>query len=440
MAGFQNHYKTLGLPNGADAAAVKAAYRKVAREAHPDLNPTDATATERLKTINAAYDVLGNPDKKKTYDDQLAVIQARADQINPRKSGQQSSPKNNASTEANLKDASTTSSKASTSEAEAETPRWAFDRFLNKQVAKKAPAAGATDASGTTWGVNRWFEGKPSPKKPSPQEQPKRQSQPEPRIEPRRGEDVRVDTHLTAKEAAEGTRKTVHVKHKDPCPACVSTGLLNGKQCLRCQGERQLLTTRKLEVNIPVGVVQGSKVRVAGEGGHGLFGGDNGDLYLIIRIKGHGVASETASSAAEPRPASESNDASTQKSETTAPKESSPITPEANTDETFKIDGLTVRSAVKVPLVDAVLGGEIRVATVHGAVTVTIPAGTNSGQVLRLKGMGIAEGDSDTLKKGDHLATVQIDLPSAWLAGKGPSAAETIVLERLRPQTPPSSD
>jgi DnaJ-class molecular chaperone len=71
---------------------------------------------------------------------------------------------------------------------------------------------------------------------------------------------------------------------------------------------------------------------------------------------------------------------------------------------------------------------------------VTIPAGTNSGQVLRLKGMGIAQGEGSSLTKGDHLASVQIDLPAAWLTGKGPSAAETIVLERLRSNSATNAD
>ncbi|MFN8615170.1 MAG: DnaJ C-terminal domain-containing protein [Vampirovibrionales bacterium] len=416
MASFQNHYKTLGIPPNADAASIKAAYRKLARNAHPDLNPDDSSATERLKAINAAYDVLGNPDKRASYDRQYQSIQAKADQINPNKTpASPSSPPasgspSSAETKARQNEDPTpppnnapTSNEASPSSEET-TPRWRFERFLNKKAhAKSSPSAKSPKPSSGKDGLG-WF---------------KQAASPTPSVTPHRGDDVRVTTYLSDKEALQGVKKTVHVKHKDPCPECANTGRVNNKPCPRCHGDKQILTTRKLEVKIPAGVQHGSKIRVAGEGGHGLFGGDNGDLYLLIHLKNQSTQPTDPPSSA-----------------TDSSNPSPPVTPENNTEAPFRIEGMMVRSTVRVPLVDAVLGGTVTVTTVHGPMQVTIPAGTNSGQVLRLKGLGIADPNhtnpNTPAPKGDHLATVWVDLPRSWQQNHHLSDADRIVLERLR--------
>lgn len=146
-----------------------------------------------------------------------------------------------------------------------------------------------------------------------------------------------------------------------PCTACRGTGF-KGEPCLKCHGQGRVETTRTITVTIPAGIRSGQVLRLRGQGQAGVRGGPQGDLLIEIKV------------AADPG---------------------------------FQRDGNNIRSDVHVPLVTALLGGKIDVKTLRGTVSMTVPAGTSSDQVLRIRGQGI---DADGAK-GDHLVRVVVDVP-----------------------------
>jgi DnaJ-class molecular chaperone len=180
-----------------------------------------------------------------------------------------------------------------------------------------------------------------------------------------KGEDITVETWITEAEATVGVVKAISVQHRDRCRRCAGSGRINGLPCAPCHGEGKLTRVKKLDIRIPPGVKTGSRVRVKNEGSRSTQagGGESGDLYLLIRV----IASHT-----------------------------------------FDIDGLDVSSELPVSILDAVLGCETEVATLHGPVRMTIPPLTSSGRVFRLREQGVhAQG-----QKGDHFVTVQLQVPT----------------------------
>jgi molecular chaperone DnaJ len=157
------------------------------------------------------------------------------------------------------------------------------------------------------------------------------------------------------------------------CEACGGTGMEPGARCPDCGGTGIAPGTRRIRVNVPEGVKDGARLRLKGQGGPGARGGPAGDLFLLIRV----------------RP-----------------------------DEEFRREGDDVHSDVLVPAPVAVLGGKCTVPTLRGSVEMTIPPGTSSGAVLRLRGQGI--------RKGDHLVHVQVEVPAK------PTAEQKALYEKLR--------
>lgn len=146
------------------------------------------------------------------------------------------------------------------------------------------------------------------------------------------------------------------------CPTCGGTGQKPGDPCKTCHGQGRVQKTKKINITIPAGIEDGQTLRLKGQGEAGLGGGPKGDLLIEVKV--------------EPHP-------------------------------TFKRDGLNIRSDIKVPVHVALLGGKVDVPTIHGTVSLTIPPGTSSDQVMRIRGQGIKS------KKGtgDHLARVVIIVP-----------------------------
>jgi DnaJ-class molecular chaperone len=165
------------------------------------------------------------------------------------------------------------------------------------------------------------------------------------RPQPMRGEDQEHTLHLPLSEALSGTTRTFEISTSAP----------------GVSPERQ-----KIEVTIPAGVRDGSRVRVAGKGGPGRNGGPAGDVYLRIKLRDH------------PR---------------------------------FALDGNTLRVTVDVPLYTALLGGEVVLTLLSGKrIAVTVPAGTQNGQTIRLRGQGWPKGVSST-ERGDLIVKVNVVLP-----------------------------
>jgi len=299
---FKDYYSTLGVAKTASEKEVKAAYRKLARKWHPDVNHGDKAAESKFKDINEAYEVLGDPDKRKKYDELGAnwrmYEQAGAGagspfggQWNVNTGGGQGGFRT--MTEEEMSDLFGDSNPFSDF----------FTTFFG----------GGGGARVRTGG----------------------------RAARRKGRDLEHELELSLEEAYNGATRRLSFKHDEQ--------------------------TRTVDVRIPAGVDDGSRVRVSGEGEQGSGGGGAGDLYLRIRLVPHPV---------------------------------------------FERKGRDLYVKVPLPAPTGVLGGQAEVQTISGKpARLKIPPLTQNGQVFRLKGYGMpAVGKAD--EKGDLYARVEAHLPT----------------------------
>jgi DnaJ-class molecular chaperone len=318
MAG-KDYYNLLGIPKNAPDKDVKAAYRRLARKYHPDVNPGDKVAEARYKEINEAFEVISDVQKRKRYDQygsdfENAEAFARARQQSQQQSGSYS------------------------------------------RGARGSPFA--TDEAQDMGDLNEVFEslfrgmGGGGARTGG-------------RRVPRRGQDLEHQIEMSLEEAYNGTKRVLELKSEQTCPACQGMGRVKNVVCQVCRGAGRVIKPRRLEVKIPPGVKEGSKVRVAGEGDPGT-GGISGDLYLVIKIAPHTL---------------------------------------------FKREGDDLAVDVPVSLTAAVLGSEVQVPTLKGSkLALKIPPETQNGKVFKLAGQGMPR-LNDT-KRGDMLAKVSIVLPT----------------------------
>ncbi len=361
MAPFKNYYQVLGVAPFSDPETVKAAFRKLARQYHPDLNAGNRAAEEKFKEINEAYEVLGNPEKRALYDASLQALQPGAAKPPPGKAKSSASEKAKKPSGKPGKPEDSKATSPKDAKAASGTPiNELFETFLKKGF---TPQDGPKGKEG---GVFR------------------KQAAPGDKEKPKRGEDVVVKTAISPLEAEEGVVKTVNVQHNEICRRCAGTGKVSGAVCPTCHGEKVMVRLKKIDVRIPAGVKNGSRVRVAREGGRGTGGAENGDLFLQIEIA---------------------------------------------LDPSLRIEGLDVHGEMPISVTDAVLGGEIEVPTLGGPVKMTLPPGTASGKVFRLKERGVANG----AMRGDHYVTVMIVPPENLSAREKELYQE---LARLRPEKP----
>jgi DnaJ-class molecular chaperone len=408
MASFKNFYLLLDIPLFSEADAVKAAYRKLARQYHPDLHPNDKANEDTFKAINEAYSTLSDPERKIRYDHVLKAVLERKEE----KSAEREKPSSQqTSTNATGREAyknqraesspysKSPNSKKATSPDPKEDPsaRQSSGNTSKPEETESSTASSSGPASGssTVGGFGHFFDSLFKPKAgPSPSETASdpaskkeaskdgashtatsSSSEKSKKHRPVKGNDVFVDLELSPEEALSGSVKMVMVQHQELCRRCTGTGRLNGAICATCQGEKRMLKPRKLEVKIPSGVKPGSKIRVAKEGAYGEHGGQAGDLFITIRL---------ISSAA------------------------------------FRMEGLNVQSELSLSIPQAVLGCDIEVLTLHGPLKTTIPPLSSSGQILRLKGQGQRQdppkGNGNTnkeaLQKGDHFVKLRIVSPT----------------------------
>ncbi len=307
---FKDYYQTLGVTKSSSDKEIKQAFRKLARKHHPDVNPGDKSAEARFKEINEAYEVLGDPAKRKKYDELGAnwrmYEQAREQGQgwpgeSPFGGGQQGGAWNinmggpggyRTMTEEEMRDLFGN-----------EDP---FSDFFNTFF-----GGGGVREGGRAKG----------------------------RARSQKGRDIEHNVELTLEEAFHGATRRISIK----------------------QGGH----ARSVDVRIPAGVKDGSRVRAAGEGESGSNGGPAGDLYLRVQTRPHPV---------------------------------------------FERRGDDLHTNVALPVTTAVLGGEAQVPTMTGSVRLKIPETTQGGQVFRLKGHGMpVVGKPDT--RGDLYATVEVQLP-----------------------------
>lgn len=372
MAIFKNYYQILGLEPFADAEAIRAAFRKLARQHHPDLNAGNTQAEERFKEINEAYEVLSSPDKRAMHDASLQAMQggkaagkaAYKKQAADQSKGKATPPPSSAEKKAKP-EPPPPNPKPEEAQKQAKGGTTSINDLFESFLKKGFPESG--NKQGAEEGVFR--TGKESGKT---QEKPKR------------GEDVVVKTAITVQEAAEGVVKTVNVQHNEICRRCSGTGKVNGTVCTACNGEKILVRLKKIDVRIPAGVKNGSKVRVAKEGGRGQGNAESGDLFLQIEI---------------------------------------------SYDPDLRIEGIDVYGEAAISVTEAALGSEIEVSTLNGPVKMIIPPGTQTGKVFRLKERGVQSG----LTRGDHFVTVVVVVPENLSLREQELYQE---LARLRPERP----
>ncbi|MDX2226416.1 MAG: molecular chaperone DnaJ [Verrucomicrobiae bacterium] len=352
MAEKRDYYEVLGVPKGASAEDIKKAYRKMAVKYHPDKNPGDKSAEEKFKELGEAYEVLSDAEKRAAYDRYgHQAFSAGAGGGGGGGGFHGHDP---------------------------------FDVF--REVFSGGGGGGIFDEffGGATEGGRG-------------------------RSSATRGNDLRYDMPITFEEAAFGCEKEITIAKMDECPECEGNGAEAGsgvKSCPTCKGRGQVTVTRgffsvsqtcptcrgagqtidkpckkcsgagrteqtsKVQVRIPAGVEDGTRLRSSGKGESGIRGGSAGDLYIILHVKPHSL---------------------------------------------FERDGDDIYCEVPIPFTTAALGGEIEVPTLRGKVLMKVPAGTQPGEMLRLRGQGIA--NVHGRGTGDQNVRLKVEIP-AKLSGR----------------------
>jgi len=231
---FQDYYEILGVARGADAKEIKARYRKLARQYHPDLQTGDKKkeAEEKFKRINEAYEVLSDPEKRAKYD-RLGANWRMGQDFEP-------------------------------------PPDMGDVHFYTH--AEGFPG-GFSDFFETLFGgggfAREGFTGRRRTRGPMP------------------GEDRETEIALTLEEAYRGGEKTVQLAAGAVCSVCGGTGRARERFCAACGGTGVNRKETTLTIKIPPGVREGSRIRLRGQGGEGVAGGRRGDLYLTVRLAPH---------------------------------------------------------------------------------------------------------------------------------------------------------
>lgn len=356
----KDYYQTLGVPRTATEKEIRAAYRKLARQHHPDLNPGDKGAEERFKEVNEAHEVLTDPDKRKLFD-RFGEDWQR------------------------YRDAGFTGDEQFTTPGAGGRGRGrpgrgaTFDpNDFNRWYTSEGDGSGGYTFYSTDEGDDShsdFFETLFGQRGGSPFDRfggfgggfTTTRARPQARTRPQRGEDAEVPVEISFDEAFRGTTRQIQLQVSEPCPTCNGLGEVRGQECPTCDGSGVVRRTKTLEVTIPAGIDSGKRVRMAGQGGPGLNGGPAGDVNLIVTV----------------RP-----------------------------DRRFERDGDNLRTEVDIPVTTAVLGGEANVRTPTGTVALTIPPGTQSGRGFRLRGQGMPKLRSRGGERGDLLARARIVTPA----------------------------
>ncbi len=313
-------YDVLGVDRKASDEEIKKAYRRLARENHPDRNPDDSAAEERFKEINEAHDVLSDPEKRGKYD-RYGENWQQAEAFEKARAQYGGGPGGYSET-------------------------FTFD--INDLLRRQGGGRTRTGGGGFDFGdvLGGMFGGGG-----------RRQG-------PMRGQNVEYETEITLEEAYNGTTRTLQVQSEEACPTCGGSGQIANAVCHTCGGSGAVVRPKRLEVKIPAGAQTGTRVRIAGEGSPGR-GGPRGDLYVVTNVRPHSK---------------------------------------------FERKGDDLLEDVAVPVEDAVLGGEVEVPTIAGKrVAMKVPAMTQSGRQIKLKGLGMP--NLNGKDKGDLVARVKVVIP-----------------------------
>ena len=315
---FRDYYKVLGVDRKASAAQIKSAYRKLARKFHPDVNPNNKDAEVKFKELNEAYQVIGDPDKRKKYDELGADWEhgVSQEEMMRRYARQQSAAGAGAGAEFGGGDFSDF-----------------FSQFFGGGGVR---GFGRGSARG---GPSRGFSSFDFDTAPA------------------RAPDLRAEVRIPLVDAVKGAKRRLDLVAEDECATCGGSGMIareekqgktrvirSAEPCPTCRGNGVVAARRTLEVTIPAGVADGTQLRLKGQGGRAPRPDQNGDLLLTVRI------------------------------------EPSPV---------FTLVGRDIRVNLPVWVYEAALGAEITAPTVDGRVSLKIPAGSQAGRVMRLRGRGL---------------------------------------------------
>lgn len=367
-------YQVLGVSRGASQAEVKRAYRQLARKYHPDVNPGNKAAEEKFKSLGAAFEVLSDPKKRKLYDEfgedaaRIGFDEQQAQQVRAYRNAQASGGRRAGGPFGAAAGAD-------------------FD--INDLFGDLFGRGGAAGFPGSPFGA-------PADEGPS------------------HGADLTTRVTLTLKEAITGTERNLTLRRPGRCATCQGRGEVGAPTtcktcggsgrvrrsvgarsssgacptcqgtgrapppCRTCDGSGVVEETQRITVKIPAGVQTGSQVRLAGQGAAGERGGPSGDLFIETEVSAHPLV---------------------------------------------RREGDDLHLDLPLTVLEALLGAEVRVPTFQGEVSVRVPAGSQSGRKMRLKGRG-----APSLKggpPGDLYLTLQIKVPEEADA-EAKKAAETL--------------
>ncbi|MCP5432927.1 MAG: molecular chaperone DnaJ [Alphaproteobacteria bacterium] len=332
----RDYYETLGVAKGAGEAELKAAFRKLAMKYHPDRNPDDKSAEVKFKEINEAYEVLKDPQKRAAYDQ---FGHAAFEGGGPRGPGAGFGPDFGASFADVFDDL--------------------FGEFMGQRRGPGGRSRGGDLRYNMEISLEEAFAGKAAEirvRTPVPCEKCEATGA-EPGTKP--------TTCATCGGAGKVRATQGFFTIERTCPSCGGTGRLVKTPCSECGGIGRVEKERTLQVTIPPGVEDGTRIRLAGEGEAGLRGGPRGDLYIFLAIRPHTL---------------------------------------------FHREGADLFCSVPVAFTTAVLGGQIEVPTITGGrAKVTLPEGTQTGRQFRLKGKGMPVLRSTQI--GDLYIQVSVETP-----------------------------
>jgi molecular chaperone DnaJ len=354
MAQSKDFYAVLGVPASASQAEIKKQYRRLAAKHHPDKNQSDPKAAERFKAISEAYNVVGDAEKRKQYDD-MRRLGAFGGFGGARSGGGAGSRGPRGDGESG------------------------FSGGFRFEEVDLGGLGGLGDIFGSMFGGNS------------------RRSR-----EPERGQDVEVTLEVPFRTAALGGKVNIDLEVNEecpvckgtggapgskmqtcpecggrgtisfgqggfavqrPCPQCLGRGQIPSEPCPNCRGSGEVRARRKIAVTVPEGTDTGTKIRLRGQGGHGSRNGPPGDLLINFVVQ---------------------------------------------PDRFYQREGLDLIAKVPINIAQATLGSKVNVKTLDGKkVAIKIPPGTPSGKRFRVRGQGIKKGD----QHGDLIVEAEIVVP-----------------------------